>query len=200
MSRSRKMLLSCVVAMSLIGAACPKKTAAINPPPPPAPAPQAAAAAPVRMPAPSHIAPAAAPSAPVKPPQYPNAATRARIDELLARIEDAYFDYDKATIRPDAEQALASDSAELRDILKDYPTYRLTIEGHCDERGSAAYNLALGDRRAAAAKDYLVAVGIPAAQLATISYGKERPVCSEHNEDCWQKNRRVHILAMAAQP
>ena len=109
-------------------------------------------------------------------PRYPNAATRARIDELLAKIEDAYFDYDKATLRPDALKALQADSTELRDILKDYPDYKLTIEGHCDERGSAEYNLALGDRRAAAAKDYLVQVGIPAAQLNVISYGKERPV------------------------
>ena len=133
MSHSRKTVLSCVAAIALICGACTKKSAAINPPPPPAPAPQAVAAVPKPMPAPAHIASAAAPPAPAKPPQYPNAATRARIDELLARIEDAYFDYDKATIRPDAEQALASDSAELRDILKDYPAYRLTIEGHCDE-------------------------------------------------------------------
>jgi peptidoglycan-associated lipoprotein len=129
--------------------------------------------------------------------KYPPAATRARIDQLLARIEDAYFDYDKAFIRPDAQKTLYADSTELRDILKNYPDYKLTIEGHCDERGSAEYNLGLGDKRAGAAKDYLVAIGIPAAQLATISYGKEKPVCSQHDEDCWQRNRRVHIVAMA---
>ena len=105
----------------------------------------------------------------------PNAATRARIDELLAKIEDAYFDYDKASLRPDALKALQADSAELRDILKDYPTYKLTIEGHCDERGSDEYNMALGDKRAEAAKDYLVQVGIPAEQLNVISYGKATP-------------------------
>ncbi|MGA2267843.1 MAG: OmpA family protein [Bryobacteraceae bacterium] len=126
------------------------------------------------------------------------AATRARIDELLARIEDAYFDHDKHTLRPDAIQALQADSTELRDILKDYPDYKLTIEGHCDERGSAEYNLAVGDARAKAAKNYLVQVGIPADQLSGISYGKERPVCTEHDEACWQKNRRIHIVAMAS--
>ncbi len=201
MKHSRKLVLTVVAAVSLIGAACSKKHAALAPPPPPEPAPQAITA--VSKPAvalPHNLQSAAVTPAPVKIPQYPNAATRTRIDQLLAKIEDAYFDYDKANIRPDALQALQADSAELRDILKDYPTYRLTIEGHCDERGSAEYNLGLGDRRAAAAKDYLVAVGIPARQLATVSYGKERPACTEHNEDCWQKNRRVHILAQATPP
>ena len=125
----------------------------------------------------------------------PNAQTRARIDTLLARIEDAYFDYDKHNLRPDAIKALEADSTELRDILKDYPDYKLTVEGHCDERGSAEYNMALGQERADAAKNYLVQVGIPTAQLGTVSYGKEKPACDEHDEGCWQKNRRVHIVA-----
>jgi peptidoglycan-associated lipoprotein len=137
------------------------------------------------------------PAAQAPAPRYPNAATRARIDELLARIEDAYFDYNKATLRPDALTALQADSTELRDILKNFPNYKLTIEGHCDERGSAEYNVALGDKRAEAAKDYLVQVGIPAAQLNTVSYGKERPVCTDHDEACWQRNRRSHIVAVA---
>jgi peptidoglycan-associated lipoprotein len=130
-------------------------------------------------------------------PRYPNATTRARIDQLLAKIEDAYFDYDKYSLRPDALKALQVDSTELRDILKDYPDYKLTVEGHADERGSAEYNVALGDRRASAAKDYLVGIGIPSAQLDVISYGKERPVCQEHDEACWQRNRRIHIVATA---
>jgi peptidoglycan-associated lipoprotein len=98
---------------------------------------------------------------------------------------------------PNALKALQVDSTELRDILKDYPDYKLTVEGHADERGSAEYNVALGDRRASAAKDYLVGIGIPSAQLDVISYGKERPVCQEHDEDCWQRNRRIHIVATA---
>jgi peptidoglycan-associated lipoprotein len=123
----------------------------------------------------------------------PNAETRARIDTLLARIEDAYFDYDQHALRPDAIKALTADSSELRDILKDYPAYKLTVEGHCDERGSAEYNLALGDRRASAARDFLVQLGVPADRLKTISYGKERPQCTEENESCWQRNRRAHL-------
>jgi len=94
-------------------------------------------------------------------------------------------------------KALQADSTELRDILKDYPDYELTVEGHCDERGSAEYNIALGDKRAEAAKDYLVQVGIPSGQLKVVSYGKERPVCDEHDEACWQRNRRIHIVAVA---
>lgn len=198
MNHSHKLMITGFAAICLIGASCAKKKAAILPQPPPAPTAVASISKPAPAPAPAlaTVAPLLATPAP----HYPNAATRARIGKLLARIEDAYFDYDKATIRPDAQKALASDSTELRDILKDYPDYRLTIEGHCDERGSAEYNLGLGDQRAAAAKDYLVVVGIPAAQLATISYGKERPACPEHNEDCWQKNRRIHIVAMATRP
>ena len=130
-------------------------------------------------------------------PDYPDAVTRAHIDQLLARIEDAYFDYDKHALRPDAIQALTADSVELRDILKDYPNYKLTIEGHCDERGSAEYNMALGEARAEAAKGYLVQVGIPGGQLVLVSYGKEKPACAEHDDPCWQKNRRIHIVAMA---
>ena len=126
-------------------------------------------------------------------------ATKTRIDQLLARIEDAYFDYNQHTLRPDAMKALQSDSTELRDIIVQYPTYHLTIEGHADERGSEEYNLALGDQRAKAAKKYLAEVGIPEAQLAVVSYGKDKPICEEHNESCWQKNRRIHITAAAAE-
>ena len=112
-----------------------------------------------------------------------------------------FNDEHKVPVRPvrigGALKALQADSAELRDILKDYPSYKLTIEGHCDERGSAEYNMALGDKRAESAKDYLVQVGIPAAQLNVVSYGKQRPVCEEHDEGCWQRNRRAHIVAVA---
>jgi peptidoglycan-associated lipoprotein len=129
------------------------------------------------------------------PPSYPNAATRARIDELIGRIQDAYFDYDAHTLRNDAISTLAADSKELATILQQYPGYKLKIEGYCDERGSAEYNVALGDARAKAAKDYLVNAGVAASQLDTVSFGKENQVCTEHDETCWQKNRRVHIVA-----
>jgi peptidoglycan-associated lipoprotein len=147
------------------------------------------------MPPPSRPEAAETAAATSPKPAYPDAATRARIDQLLAKIEDAYFNYNEATLRPDATKTLNADSTELRDILKDYPTYKLRIEGHADERGSAEYNMALGDRRAVSAKDYLVQIGIPAMQLNVMSYGKEKPVCDDHGEACWQKNRRIHITA-----
>ena len=118
------------------------------------------------------------------------------LGELVSsRTNDAYFDFDKFSLRPDARTALSQDATALKDIFKDFAGAKVTVEGHCDERGSAEYNLALGDRRASQAKDYLVEFGVPAAQLTTISYGKERPQCTEHDETCWQGNRRAHLSA-----
>jgi len=192
---SSRLIVLAVAVAAMIGAGCAKKKVAAQGPPPPAPT--AAAAQPQSTtPTARTETPTPAPApAPQPTTRMPNAQTRARIDTLLARIEDAYFDYDKHNLRPDAIKALEADSTELRDILKDYPDYKLTVEGHCDERGSAEYNMALGQERADAAKTYLVQVGIPSAQLGTVSYGKEKPACDEHDEGCWQKNRRVHIVA-----
>jgi peptidoglycan-associated lipoprotein len=109
---------------------------------------------------------------------------------FLKEVRDAYFDLDKADIRADAREAL-SHTAEF---LRNYPQLRVTIEGHCDERGSTEYNLGLGDRRASAVKQYLVSQGISADRLSTVSFGKEKPFCTESTEDCWQKNRRGHFV------
>lgn len=122
---------------------------------------------------------------------------RATLNEKLARLEDALFDYDKSTIRSDARTALADDVAVIRDILANYPNQKLLIEGHCDERGSEEYNMALGEARAESARTYLAGVGIPQDQLSLVSYGKDKPACEDHNESCWQKNRRIHIEASA---
>ena len=195
MKKSHELAVLAIAAFTIVSAGCTKKVA-VTPPPAPAPAaaaPSAPATVATARPAPSPTRQTAE-AAPA--PRMPNAATRRRIEELLARIDDAYFDYDKHSLRPDAIKALQADSIELRDILKDYPEYKLTIEGHCDERGSEEYNLALGDQRARAAKDFLTQVGIPSDQLGLVSYGKERPVCEDHNESCWQKNRRIHIVAL----
>lgn len=105
-------------------------------------------------------------------------------------IKDAYFDYDQYNIRPDAQSALQADAR----ALNQRPGIRITIEGHCDERGSEKYNLALGDRRANAAKDFLVGLGISAGRVDTVSYGKEKNECEAHTEECWQKNRRAHVV------
>jgi len=113
------------------------------------------------------------------------------IDELfLQEVADAYFDYDSAELRPDARQAIQKDAA----FFKQYPTMRVTIEGHCDERGSTEYNLALGQRRANAVMQYLVSLGIPESRLNATSWGKEKPFCMEATEGCYAKNRRGHFV------
>jgi peptidoglycan-associated lipoprotein len=134
-------------------------------------------------------------SAPPPPPPPPPAApTVTIVDRLASDVQDAYFDYDKTDIRSDASAILSRDAAALKTILTDFPNASIVIEGHCDERGSAEYNLGLGDRRASAAKEFLQGLGVAADRLKTISYGKERPQCTEQDESCYQKNRRVHFV------
>jgi len=197
MTKARYAVGLSALCLCLLGAGCAKKPVAVQqtpaaPAPAPAPPPPVRAAEPVR-----EAPPAARPPAPVVAqaprPTTPDAPTRARIQDLLNRIEDAYFDYDAQNIRPDAQVALNANAKTLSEILRDYPTYKLTIEGHADERGSDQYNLALGDARATRTKKYLADAGIPESQLLTKSFGKERPACTEHEEACWQKNRRAHI-------
>jgi peptidoglycan-associated lipoprotein len=185
-----------VGALTLFGVACAKKQVAVAPPPPPPPPAATAPARPAQTPAPARRAtpPQQTASTPSRS-NLPDAKTRARIDELIGRIQDAYFDYDAHSLRNDAISTLSADSKELGQILQQYPDYKLKIEGYCDERGSAEYNVALGDARAKAAKDYLVNSGVPSNSLDTVSFGKENPVCTDHDEACWQKNRRVHIIA-----
>jgi peptidoglycan-associated lipoprotein len=124
----------------------------------------------------------------------PPAARRPTIQQRLETdVQDAFFDYDKSDIRADARDALTHDASALKSILADFPNATIVVEGHCDERGSAEYNLGLGDKRDSSAKEFLVQLGIPGDKLKTVSYGKERPQCTESNEACWQKNRRVHF-------
>jgi peptidoglycan-associated lipoprotein len=104
-------------------------------------------------------------------------------------IKDVYFDYDKADVRPSEQAAIQQDAA----FLKQNANVQFTIGGHCDERGSTEYNLALGTSRAEAVKQALVAAGIDGSRIATRSYGKEKPFCTESSESCWQQNRRGHF-------
>ncbi len=117
------------------------------------------------------------------------------LNELLLELADAYFDLDQHDLREDARGALRSDASILKTITTQAPGMRMVIEGHCDERGSAEYNLALGAMRAEAAKKFLVEVGIPDATLNTVTYGKERPQCTAQTEECWHKNRRAHLAS-----
>ncbi len=175
-----KKSLLVVAALALVSAlpACHKKPPAAPPPPPPA--------------APETPPPAPAPA--------PRAETAPQVDEYarlksmsadeidkMGLLADIHFEYDKADIREGDRPTLTKNA----DVLKKYDFLRVSVEGHCDERGTVEYNLALGERRAKAAYDYLVSLGVPAARLKTVSYGKEVPVCSESNEACWQRNRRA---------
>jgi peptidoglycan-associated lipoprotein len=125
-----------------------------------------------------------APAAVAPPPK------NASFDELFSKeVHDAFFDYDSAEIRPDARTALQ----RTADFLKGYPNAHVAIEGHCDERGSTEYNLALGQRRANAVKQYLVSLGINGDTLTTTSWGKEKPFCTQSSEECYAQNRRGHF-------
>lgn len=105
-------------------------------------------------------------------------------------VSDVYFDFDKASLRSEARAVLTRDA----EFLRAHPEIRFTIEGHCDQRGAEEYNLGLGARRAESAKQFLVALGLPADQMPTVSFGKEHPFCTEENESCYQQNRRDHFV------
>jgi peptidoglycan-associated lipoprotein len=110
------------------------------------------------------------------------------MDDLFRQnVQDVLFDYDKADIRPNQVSRLQGNAS----FLKEHPEVRFTIEGHADERGSQEYNLGLGDRRANATKEFLIAQGVQAGRINTVSYGEERPQCREQTEDCYQRNRRA---------
>jgi peptidoglycan-associated lipoprotein len=113
-------------------------------------------------------------------------------EEIQKRVKDIFFDYDKYDIREDAKPGLK----ELASLLSKNMSLKVVIEGHCDDRGTNEYNLALGDRRAQAAKQFLVSLGIPSARIETVSYGEEKPLCTTASEDCWAKNRRAHFVIL----
>jgi peptidoglycan-associated lipoprotein len=144
----------------------------------------------------------AAPERVVPPP--PSTAPREPVEtEVLTQeisemnkkgyLQDAYFDYDASDLRDDARTNLSANA----EWLKRYPSIQVLVEGHCDERGTSAYNLALGDRRANAARDYLESLGVTSSRVRTVSYGKERPFCTDATEDCYQQNRRAHFVITA---
>jgi peptidoglycan-associated lipoprotein len=153
----------------------------------PAPAPRAATPAP-SAPAPGPAAAAPAAGAAAAAPQAPRPQPKEFM--AVAALKEAYFDFDKYDIRPDDAKTLDANAA----WLKSNGDNLVLIEGHCDERGTNEYNLALGERRAKATMNYLVSQGIQANRITIISYGEERPVCTEKTEACWAKNRRASFL------
>ena len=125
------------------------------------------------------------------PVEAPPSANQSLSELFEQNVKDAYFDFNKSDIRGDARANLT----KTAEFLRSYSQVRVTIEGHCDERGSTEYNIGLGERRAQAAKNYLISLGISADRMDTVSWGKERPFCTEHDEACWQQNRRAHFVA-----
>jgi peptidoglycan-associated lipoprotein len=190
-TQHRHALVTAAVVLVLLATGCarrPSVTQAAAPPP---------TGAPVAVAPPPAPAPVAAPPAPAPAEAAPAPVTTARPAPQgftpAPALPDIHFDFDKFTIRPDAAKTLRS-SAEW---LKGNPGHALLIEGHCDERGTEAYNLALGDRRAKAAMDFLVAHGVPGPRINVVSYGEQRLECSAKTEECWSRNRRAHFVLKA---
>ena len=145
-----------------------------------APAPVSEAPVKEAPPAPVAVAPATPPAA------APGVAVT---EEKLSQFDDVRFDFDKSEVK----EAGRKTCGVVADYLKKHPQAKMLIEGHCDEIGTAAYNLVLGEKRALAVKRYLADLGVSSSRMQTTSYGKERPSCTEHSPDCWQKNRRTHF-------
>jgi peptidoglycan-associated lipoprotein len=178
-----------VISLTLLLAGCPKRpamtTATAPPPVPPAAAPPTPAPAPAPAPTPAPVAPPTVAPAPAPAPPAPPKEYRSN-----AALKQIFFAFDRSNVRPDDARTLDASAA----YLKANPNLLVLIEGHCDERGTSEYNLALGERRAKAAMNHLVSNGIEASRITTISYGKERPVCTEKNEACWSRNRNDTFL------
>ncbi len=145
-------------------------------------------AAPAAQPAQEKPATAATPTTKEEQPK----ATMEEQAAPEAGLQPIYFDFDRSFIRSDARPVMKANA----DWLKAHPTAKIKIEGNCDERGTIEYNQALGQRRATSAKKYLTDLGISSGRISLISYGKEKPICTEHNEDCWQKNRRDDLVVV----
>jgi peptidoglycan-associated lipoprotein len=189
MIQTRRLLATIAICAIPLLPACGKKAAVAGPPMPP----PVVEEAPPAPPSPPEPAPASAPVAPAL--SEDEIFARKTVEALNAErpLAGALFDVDQATIREDARVALQRDAEWLRR----WTSTRVTIEGHCDARGTSEYNLALGERRASAVKDYLVSLGVDGSRLFVISKGKESPVCFDENEGCWQQNRRAHQIITA---
>jgi peptidoglycan-associated lipoprotein len=197
----------------------PAEEAKVEPPPPPPPPPveepkiepppppveearvvEPPVAAPVAPPVPEPVQPTPTPAPPAAPETPPPAIAQAPValpveppppSAPSPSLEDIYFDYDQSVLRADARTTLEENAK----VLRANDGQKIVIEGHCDERGTLAYNLILGERRAQSVKRYLENLGVAVSQMQIVSYGKERPFCTDHSEACWQSNRRAHFVA-----
>jgi peptidoglycan-associated lipoprotein len=181
-------ILTLLLTLVLIGCAKRPATTAVSAPPP------TTGSATVTPPPPTTAITPLSPGTTVTPPAAAP-PTRPPVDQFhpVAELQDIHFDFDKYDIRPGDAKILDTNAT----WLKSHEDQLLLVEGHCDERGTNEYNLALGERRAKATMNYLVSQGVQANRVTIISYGEERPLCTEHNETCWAKNRRAHFLVKA---
>jgi peptidoglycan-associated lipoprotein len=179
-----------VAVVALSAGACHKKVAPVARPIPPPPPPTVSSPAPTKPPAPPE--PVKEPPVTAPSPIAEDRMASASLDEINKNspLKPVFFDYDSSEIAGESQKILDANA----EVLKKNKSWVITIEGHCDERGTAEYNLALGERRAASARTYLVSLGIPAERLRTVSYGKEFPFEAAHNEAAWAKNRRDHFV------
>lgn len=181
--------LAVLSVLTVLGAACGGNQPPVARPMPPQPAPGASSTASKPPAPPSPVEePTIVPAEPVPEPDISSSS----LDDLNRNspLMPVFFEYDSSELTQDARAALDGNA----EILRKYPDWAITIEGHCDERGSAEYNLALGERRAVTARTYLVSLGIPADRVRTVSYGKEFPFDAGHDEAAWAKNRRAHFV------
>ena len=191
----RSILTMHAALLVLLLSGCAKQPVATSPQSSaPSPSGMPSAVSPSSQPAFSQPTPSPAANPPVVG-QSDSGAARPAIREFVenAALRDIYFEFDKYALRPGDTKVLDAGAG----WLKANPSHQMLIEGHADERGTDAYNLALGERRAQAAMNYLVAQGIRAGRITIVSYGEERPACKEHNEACWARNRRDHFLTKA---
>jgi len=192
MRRQAKALLVLVLLLTVVVAACKGK--AKPPVARPMPPPMASTSGNVPPPPPGPPQPVSEPI-PVPPMPAEDTIGSKSLDDLNrdSPLRPLFFELDSSDVSSDGQQVLQANAA----VLKKYSTMQITIEGHCDERGTAEYNLALGERRALAAKNYLVSLGIAADKVKTVSYGKEFPFDAGHDESAWSKNRRAHFVITA---
>jgi peptidoglycan-associated lipoprotein len=180
----------CLVSLCILVAVvsgCGKKAPVAAPPPPP----------PAATPAPPPPPPPPPPTPPAPPASLSDEElfNRKTLDQLNSErpLSDVFFDLDESVVRDDARMSLQKNA----DWLKRWTTIKISLEGHCDSRGSSEYNLGLGERRATAVRDYLVSLGITGDRVVAVSKGKEQPFCNDENESCWSQNRRGHFIITA---
>lgn len=192
LTNQRRAMMAAVVLLGVLAGACAKKQPPIARPAPPPPPSSSTSTTPARPPAPPE---------PVSEPTIPTPAPLPNEGDLGSRSLDdlnrespfkpVFYDFDSTDLNASGQAAL-NENAEL---MKRYPSWVVTVEGHCDERGTTEYNLHLGERRAEAVRKYLVNLGMDRKLIKAVSYGEERPLCTEHDEACWAKNRRGVVTA-----